>query len=139
MATKKLKIRRISVKIARLSGQEAQDTSVVRFLVPLLGSLKPIQTLPIEPRKDESSIAAFRQLLSDEKARILATIKTKKPQSLYMLAKFLARDFKAVSKDIRVLEKFGLIKLVPEFDKKTKKKRLRPVLTLDKLQVTLEI
>lgn len=142
MATKKIKIRRISVKISHLSGQarhEGPEDRVTRFLVPILGPLKPVQTLPLEPKLDETSIRTFRQLLSDEKARILSVIKLKKPQSLYMLAKFLGRDFKAVSKDVKVLEKFGLIKLVPEHDKKTGKKRIKPILALDRLQVTFEI
>ena len=42
---------------------------------------------------DFSGISALRQLLSNEKARILDVIKTKKPVSIYALAKILGRDF----------------------------------------------
>jgi hypothetical protein len=50
-----------------------------RFLNPLNLLLKKII--------DFSGLLALRQLLSDEKARILHTIKTKNPKSIYELAK----------------------------------------------------
>ncbi|MEM4153149.1 MAG: HTH domain-containing protein [Candidatus Pacearchaeota archaeon] len=115
-----------------------------RFIIPGFPGLRPfsLEPLPFEPKLPgftgiSFGIKEFRQLLSDEKARILATIKTKKPVSLYNLAKMLGRDFKAVRQDVKVLEKFGFIKLVSVKEKG--KKKLKPVLALDKLQVTIEI
>lgn len=60
---------------------------------------------------DFSGISALRQLLSDERARILHVIKTKQPTSIYNLAKILGRDFKSVRQDIKLLEKFGFLEL----------------------------
>ena len=54
---------------------------------------------------------------------------------MYQLAKLLGRDFKAVSQDIKLLEKFGLIELKPET--KGKRKRLRPVIVVDSLQINI--
>ncbi len=86
---------------------------------------------------DFSGISGFRQLLNNEKAKILHTIKTKKPESLYALAKLLKRDFKAVRKDVKLLQSFGFIKLMP--DKTGKRNRLKPELQIDSLVITFEV
>lgn len=151
---KKSRVRKIIVKIASEelekvdegeieAGKEAK--LVGRFFIPML---KPFQLQPLPigadipklaPGLTGHNIKELRQLLSDEKARILSAIKNRKPVSLYHLAKMLGRDFKAVRQDVKLLEKIGFIKLVNDKDKKTKKKRLKPVLALDKLQVTVEL
>ena len=61
-----------------------------------------------------SGILALRQLLSNEKARILNAIKTQEPVSIYDLAKKLKRGFKSVNDDIKLLERFGFIELIEE-------------------------
>jgi predicted transcriptional regulator len=84
-----------------------------------------------------SGILALRQLLSNEKARILDTIKNEKPISIYDLAKKLNRGFKSVNDDIKLLERFGFIELIEE---KTKDRiRHRPVIVVDKITINLEI
>jgi len=82
-----------------------------------------------------SEISIVRSLLSNEKAKIIRTIKEKNPVSIYILAKQLGRDFKAVRKDLKNLEHFGIIKLV-KIDNK-KRKSLKPVLNLDSLQINI--
>jgi len=84
-----------------------------------------------------SGILALRQLLSNEKARILDTIKTQKPVSIYDLAKKLKRGFKSVNDDVKLLERFGFIELAEE---KTKKRiRHRPVLVVDNIIINIKI
>ena len=86
---------------------------------------------------DFSGIAALRQLLSNEKARVLDAIKTKNPKSIYELAKILGRNFKSVSKDINLLERFGFIELVEE---KTKNRiRHKPEIAVDNLTINIRI
>ena len=86
---------------------------------------------------DFEGILALRQLLSNEKARILHTIKTQKPQSIYDLAKKLERGFKSVNDDIKLLERFGFIELIEE---KTKnRKRYRPEIIVDTITIHLKI
>ena len=86
---------------------------------------------------DFSGILALRQLLSNEKARILHTIKSQKPNSIYELAKKLNRGFKSVNDDIKLLERFGFIELIEE---KTKnRKRLRPEVVVDTITLHLKI
>lgn len=82
-------------------------------------------------------IRALKQMLNNEKARILYTIKSKKPSSIYNLAKILNRDFKSVNEDIKLLEKFGFIDLIAE--KTGKRERLKPVLVVDTIQINIKI
>ncbi len=84
-----------------------------------------------------SDLAELRSLLSNERAKILYAIKTKRPRSLYHLAKILGRDFKSVRKDIKLLEKFGFIKLRP--GAKGKRKLSKPVLAVDAVDIMVEI
>lgn len=84
-----------------------------------------------------SEIQGLRNLLSNEKARLLHIIKTKNPESIYKLAKLLGRDFKAVRKDIRVLERFGFIELISSHKKG--RERLRPVIDAEQVVITITI
>jgi predicted transcriptional regulator len=86
---------------------------------------------------DFSGVTALRQLLSNEKARILDVIKTQNPTSIYDLAKKLKRSFKSVSDDIKLLERFGFIELIEE---KTKNRiRHRPEIVVDSVTIHINI
>ncbi|MFH1586140.1 MAG: hypothetical protein ABIB79_05215 [archaeon] len=86
---------------------------------------------------DFEGVAALRQLLSNEKARILHVIKHQKPGSIYELAKKLDRGFKSVNDDIKLLERFGFIELVEE---KTKKRiRHKPEIVVDNIVINLNV
>lgn len=90
----------------------------------------------IKGRK-QSELADLRQLLSNEKARMLHTIKTKHPNSIYELSKILERDFKAVRYDIRILEKFGFIELISS--NKKRRERLKPVIDIDQIIIKINL
>ena len=84
-----------------------------------------------------SGLGDLRQLLSNEKAKILYVIKHNKPSSVYNLAKILNRDFKSVLQDVRILKKFGFIELKPE--KKGNRNMLKPLIAINSLQINFEI
>lgn len=84
---------------------------------------------------DFSSLIDLRQLLSNEKAKILNVINNQKVESIYHLARILKRDFKSVRQDIKILEKFGFLELKQEV--KGKRKKLKPILIIDKLQINI--
>ncbi len=86
---------------------------------------------------DFEGLALFRRLISNEKARLLTTIKKRKPKSIYELAKFLQRDFKSVAEDIKLLEKFDLVDMIEE--KTGKRNRLKPILTASSLNVRIHL
>ena len=86
---------------------------------------------------DFEGVSSLRKLLSNERARLLHVLKTQKPTSIYDLAKRLKRDFKSVSDDIKLLERFGCIELISE--RTGKRERLRPVLTADTIVINLRL
>ena len=90
-----------------------------------------------EDTYDFEGIGALRQLLSNEKSRILHVIKAKKPASVYALAHALERDVKAVKKDLKLLERFGFIDLVSE--KFNGRQRLKPILATDQIILTMRV
>ena len=95
------------------------------------------QTKTAKKDYDFSGVLALRQLLSNEKARILHVIKNKKPKSIYELAKQLERGFKSVNDDIKLLDRFGFIDLIEE---KTKNRtRHRPVIVVDTMTIHLRV
>lgn len=86
---------------------------------------------------DFEGLALLRRLLSNEKIRLLHVIKKKNPKSIYALAKILKRDFKSVSDDIKLLEKFGFVDMLAE--KTGKRERLKPVLVIDSLKINVKV
>lgn len=91
----------------------------------------------IKGEDKNSEINQFRQLLSNEKARLLHVCKTKNPESIYKLAKLLGRDFKAVRHDIKLLEAYGLIELISSH--KQGRERLKPLVDTDQFVVTIHL
>ena len=86
---------------------------------------------------DFSGLTALRQVLGNEKARILNTIKTEKPDSLYALAKKLGRNFKSVYDDSKLLERFGFIELIAE--KANNRTRYKPRIATDTITINIKI
>ena len=80
------------------------------------------------------NIKAMRKILSEERLRILKTIKNEHPKSIYELAKFLNRDIKNTFNDVQFLAKIGLIEL-----KKKKEGREKTVPKVNYDRILLEI
>lgn len=114
---KKTKVRYVEVNVKRDS-----------FVSKLIG---------IEKSHDFSDIKLLRSLLSNEKARILHTLRHSKPKSIYALAKTLGRDFKTVREDVKLLERFGFIEFFSE--KHGRRESLMPVLSTERLQIIIDI
>jgi predicted transcriptional regulator len=91
----------------------------------------------VKSSHDFSDVKFLRSILSNEKARILHTLKHKSPKSIYSLAKFLGRDIKSVNEDVKLLERFGFIEFHAE--KTGRRESLMPVLTVDKIQIDINI
>ena len=82
-------------------------------------------------------LGLLRQLLSNEKARLLNVVKIKQPKSLYALAKILERDFKTVREDIILLKKFGFIELIAE--RTGKRITHKPIITANTVNIVVRI
>jgi len=77
---------------------------------------------------------AVRKILSEERLRILKTIKKEQPKSIYELAKLLGRDIKNTFDDVQFLAQIGLIEL-----KKTKEGREKSTPKVNYDRILLEI
>ena len=102
-----------------------------------MGSFLFRKTKTTKKDYDFSGLKALRNLLSNEKARLLHVIKTQNPSSIYDLAKKLGRGFKTVNDDIKLLERFGFVELIEE---KTKNRiRHKPEIIVDTVTINLYI
>lgn len=77
---------------------------------------------------------AMRKILTEERLRILKTVRKKHPSSIYELAKILKRDIKNVSNDVNYLKDMGLIEL-----KQSKEGRIKSTPLVDYEKILLEI
>lgn len=57
-----------------------------------------------------TSVEAARNLLTPQRIRLLTLIHERKPDSVYQLAKMCNRDPKNVHEDIKLLERYGILK-----------------------------
>jgi len=80
------------------------------------------------------SIDDMRKVLTEERLRILKTIKKEHPQSIYELAKMIHRDIKNTFDDVQFLAQAGLVEL-----KKTKNGREKTTPLVNYNRILLEI
>jgi len=80
------------------------------------------------------NLDTMRKVLTEERLRILRTIKTNNPQSIYEFAKLIGRDIKNTFNDVQFLAQVGLIEL-----KKAKDGREKTTPQVNYDQILLEI
>ncbi len=82
------------------------------------------------------SLDAMRKVLTEERIRVLKTIKKEHPQSIYELAKILGRDMKNTFDDVQFLAGMGLIEL-----KKTKdgREKTAPIVKYDRILLEIAV
>jgi len=80
------------------------------------------------------NLDAMRKVLTPKRLELLHTVKEKRPQSIYELAKVMNRDLKNVTQDLAFLERLGLVEL-----KKTKDKRAKTTPSVEYDKILLEI
>lgn len=82
------------------------------------------------------SIESMRKILTDNRLKVLKTIKKEHPQSIYELAKILHRDIKNTFDDVQFLANAGLVEL-----KKTKdgREKTAPIVNYDKILLEIAV
>lgn len=82
------------------------------------------------------SLGVMRKFITDERLRVLKTIKKYQPSSVYELAKILKRDIKNVSNDVNYLESIDLLEV-----KRTTKGRSKstPLVKYDKILLEIPV
>lgn len=82
------------------------------------------------------NLDSMRKILTEERIRILKTIKRELPQSIYKLAQILKRDVKNTFDDVQFLAEMGLIELKKE---KNGKEKTTPIVNYDKILLEIPV
>lgn len=82
------------------------------------------------------SLEAMRKVFTEERLRIVKTIKREHPSSIYELAKILGRDIKNTFDDVQFLAQAGLVELrkIKEGREKT-----TPMVKYDKILLEIQV
>jgi predicted transcriptional regulator len=85
-----------------------------------------------------TSIEAARSLLTPSRLALLRVVRTRRPGSIYELAKLVRRDLKNVQDDLRLLETHGLIHMAAA--PRSNKRRARvPQAMFDEIELKIAI
>lgn len=85
-----------------------------------------------------TSIEAARNLLTPNRLALLRAIRSRRPGSMYELAKIVGRDLKNVQDDLRLLETYGLIRMADAT--RSGKRRVRvPHAVFDQIELKIAI
>lgn len=82
------------------------------------------------------NLDVMRKVLTEERLRILKTVRKEHPSSIYELAKILGRDMKNTFDDVQYLAQVGFIEL-----KKTKegREKVTPLVKYDKILLEIPV
>ncbi len=90
----------------------------IKSLEDILGEAKDVMKKLARGKKAQKhggisfdSLEDLRKMLTEERLRMLRTIRKEHPESIYALAKILGRDKKNTFDDVRFLAEMGLVEL----------------------------
>jgi predicted transcriptional regulator len=85
-----------------------------------------------------TSIEAARNLLTPSRLALLRAVRSGRPGSIYELAKMVSRDLKNVQDDLRLLERYGLVRMTN--GKRAGRRRVRvPQAVFDQIELKIAI
>lgn len=79
------------------------------------------------------SLDVLRKVLTNQRIELLRLIRTKKPKTIYQLAKISGRAYPNVFQDVKILEELGLIKLEEE------NHSIEPIAKYDTLKISISV
>ena len=82
------------------------------------------------------SIDDMRKVLTEERLRILKTIKKEHPQSIYELAKMIHRDIKNTFDDVQFLAQAGLVELQ---NTKNGREKTTPLVNYNRILLEIQV
>ena len=83
------------------------------------------------------SVSTYQKLMTNTRYQVFFTIRDKKPESLYALAKILGKELSNLLKDIRILESLGLIEL-EDVTTATGRAGQKPLTSYDEIDVKIK-
>lgn len=84
-----------------------------------------------------TTVAGMRRTLTPQRLRLLRLIREQRPQSVYGLAKLAGRDRKAVTEDLKLLRRVGLVRM----SRPRRKGRIRdiPSVPFSRIEIAVEV
>ncbi|MBN2453962.1 helix-turn-helix domain-containing protein [Candidatus Woesearchaeota archaeon] len=82
------------------------------------------------------TLGLLKQYLTPERIKLLRMIKTKKPKSLYELARIAKRPLKSINRDVAVLKEAGLVEVKKNI---VGRPRTKPMVNYDRINIAIEI
>lgn len=124
-----MKIRNIKIAIK-------SDEELFSDIKEVWGKLEAGEKVKKHESISFESLDAMRKVLTEERLRILKTIKKEHPKSIYELAKMIHRDIKNTFNDVQFLSEAGLIEL-----EKTKdgREKTTPHVNYDKILLEIPV
>lgn len=124
---KEIKVKNAIIRIASFE-------QVMKETVDVLWKLKKGKKVKLEPKTlTFPNLETLREILTEERIRLLQTLHTQKPKSVYELAKQLNRKYPNVFSDVKKLEELGLIELNPT------KHKSEPVASYENLKIEIPL
>jgi len=124
-----MRVRNIKISIK-------SDEDVFKEVKEVWGKLERGEKVKKHEGISFESLETMRKVLTEERLRILKTIKKDHPQSIYELAKILHRNVKNTFDDVQFLAQMGLIEL-----KKTKdgREKTTPFVNYDRILLEIPV
>src|SRR3990167_3985340 len=124
-----MRVKNVTIRIKSLEGifNEAKD---VMKKLEIGEKVKKHEGISFE------SLDSMRKVITEERLKILKTIKKDHPSSIYELAKILKRDIKNTFDDVQYLAEVGLVEL-----KKSKvgREKITPLVNYDKILLEIPV
>jgi predicted transcriptional regulator len=124
-----MKVRNIKVAIK-------SDEDIFQEVKKTIGKIERGEKVKKHEGISFDSIDAMRKVLTEERLKVLRTVKKEHPASVYELAKKLKRDIKNTFNDVQFLAEAGLLEL-----KKTKdgREKTTPLVNYDKILLEIPV
>ena len=118
-----MKIKKIKVKIRSLD-------DVLTDFVEVAKDIKKRNKVVLRKGVYFTNVETARAFFTEGRLKIISVLKTKRPKSIYALAKLLKRDFKNVYEDVSFLSELGILSVKRN---KTGRREKKPKLICTKI------
>jgi predicted transcriptional regulator len=125
----KMKVKNIKIAIK-------SDEEILKEIKEVVKKIESGEKVKKREGVSFDSIDSMRKVLTEERLRVLRTVRKERPASVYELAKKLKRDIKNTFNDVQFLAQAGLLEI-----KKTKvgREKNTPLVNYDKILLEIPV